>query len=33
MTSREIWGTVLLGLVIGLANGGGIGGGYNRNLN
>jgi len=27
MTSREIWGTVLLGLVIGLANGGGIGGG------
>jgi len=28
MTQREIFGTGLLGLVIGLANGGGIGGGY-----
>ena len=28
MTNREIWGTAILGLVIGLANGGGIGGGY-----
>lgn len=27
MTQREIFGTALLGLVIGLANGGGIGGG------
>jgi hypothetical protein len=28
MTNREIFGTLFLGLVIGLANGGGIGGGY-----
>jgi len=27
MTNREIFGTVLLGVVVGLANGGGIGGG------
>ena len=28
LTNREIIGFILLGLVIGLANGGGIGGGY-----
>lgn len=28
MTTREILGTMVLGIVIGLANGGGIGGGY-----
>ena len=28
MTNREIFGTIILGLVVGLANGGGIGGGY-----
>jgi len=27
MTNREIFGTIFLGVVIGLANGGGIGGG------
>jgi hypothetical protein len=29
MSQREIFGVILLGLVIGFANAGGIGGGYN----
>jgi hypothetical protein len=28
MTSREIFGVCVVGLVLGIANGGGIGGGY-----